>query len=89
MLHPDCPAPPPLTTGPDVRARREQLGLTIDGLALRLETEPRVSARQRAAYIEAMEAGVMEISAESAQALANALSVDLRVFDPAGQSHAA
>jgi hypothetical protein len=75
--------------GQYLRLRRIAAGLTIDDVALRTDTTPvPLSARSRAEWIAAIEAGTAELSPETALALSMVYRFDLAVLDALADLHA-
>lgn len=71
---------PVVTPGAFVRQYREARHLTLEQVALMLETVPRVSARSRAEWLGLIEADEAPISLPTAIALHDAIGVDLRAL---------
>ncbi|WP_242140841.1 helix-turn-helix transcriptional regulator [Sphingomonas sp. TREG-RG-20F-R18-01] len=70
-----------MTPGNYIRKRREAAGLTVDELALRLETIPAVSAMTRAQWLTMMETDVAPISISAINAIVSFISLDETVLD--------
>lgn len=70
----------PVSPGTYIRLRREELGLTVEQVALQLETDPGVCAHRRAAWLTDIEADAEAISDRTALVLHDVLGVDLRVL---------
>lgn len=70
-----------MTPGTYIRKRREDAGLTIEELVLRLETIPAVSAMTRAEWLTMMEADVAPPSVSAINAILNFVSLDENVLD--------
>lgn len=80
---PPAPQPVPaprISPGTYVRFRREALHLSLEDVALMLETTPGVSAQRRAEWLAMIEADVAPISLPTALALHDTIRVDLRVL---------
>ncbi len=73
-------AVPRITPGTYVRLRREALKLSIEDLALMLETEPCVSHRRRVEWLTMLEADAEEITLPIALVLHDAIAIDLRML---------
>ena len=71
---------PQITPGTYVRLRREALSLSIEDLALMLETEPCVSHRRRVEWLTMLEADAEEITLRIALVLHDAIAIDLRML---------
>ena len=71
---------PSISPGTYVRLRREALGLSLEDLALMLETVPGVSAHRRVQWLTMIESGAEEISVCVALALHDAIALDLRML---------
>lgn len=71
---------PTLTPGTFIRLRREALGLSLDDLALMLDTVPGVSARRCAEWLAMIESDAEEISVCVALALHDTIAIDLRML---------
>ncbi len=70
----------PFSPGTYIRLKREELGLTVEQVALQLETDPGVCAHRRAAWLTDIEADAEAISDCTALVLHEVLGVDLRVL---------
>jgi hypothetical protein len=70
----------PVSPGTYIRLRREELGLTVDEVARKLDTDPDVSARRRAEWLVDIEADAVAISDRTAFVLHDAIGVDLRAL---------
>lgn len=70
----------PISPGTYIRLTRESLGLTVEQVALKLETDPDVCARRRAAWLTDIEADVESISDRTALVLHDVIDIDLRVL---------
>lgn len=70
----------PVSPGTCIRLRREELGLTVEQVALQLETDPGVCAQRRGAWLIDIEADAVAISDRTALVLHDVLGVDLRVL---------
>ncbi|WP_267395339.1 MULTISPECIES: helix-turn-helix transcriptional regulator [unclassified Sphingomonas] len=73
-------AQPTYSIGEYLRARRAAAGLSLDELALRLETSPPVCARERAELLGEVEAGTAQISLTDAAVIDDAINIDLLTF---------
>jgi len=71
---------PAISPGNYVRLRREALGLSVNDLALMLETVPGVSAHRRAEWLTMIESDVEEISVCFALALHDTIAIDLQIL---------
>lgn len=71
---------PAISPGTYIRIRRQALGLSVDDLALMLETVPGVSARRRVEWLEMIEADAEEISPCTAMVLHDAIAIDLQIL---------
>lgn len=58
-----------MTPGDYIRAARQLTTLSIDDVALRVETDPPVSAARRAEWLKAMEEGTLPVRITTAAAL--------------------
>ena len=70
----------PISPGTYIRLTRENLGLTVEQVALQLETDPDVCARRRAAWLTDIEADAESISDRTALVLHDVIDIDLRVL---------
>ena len=70
----------PVSPGTYIRLRREELGLTAEQVALKLETDPDVCTQRRAAWLTNIEADAEAISDRTAFVLHDTIGVDLRVL---------
>lgn len=75
---PSLPPTPRITPGTFVRLRRTALGLTLEHVAMMLETTPGVSTQRRAEWLRAIEQDVLPISLPTAWALHDVIGLDLR-----------
>jgi hypothetical protein len=71
---------PTITPGTYLRLRREALRLSIEDVALMLETDPCVSHRRRVEWLTMLEADAEEISLRTALVLHDAIAIDLRML---------
>lgn len=71
-----------MTPGTYLRLRRTAAGLTVEDLALRIDTQVPVSARSRAEWIGLIEDDVAVIGADVVQALRDLKRMDAFAFDP-------
>ncbi len=71
---------PTISPGAFVRIRREAVGLSLEDLALMLETVPGVSARRRVEWLAMIESGAAEISLCVALVLHDTIALDLRML---------
>lgn len=65
-----------MTPGTYLRIRREAARLSLEDLALRIGTDPRLSTRDRAEWLRTVEAGIAPIHSVSLDALVRALPID-------------
>ncbi len=73
-------AAPKISPGTYVRLRREALHLSLEDLALMLETEPAVCHRRRVEWLTMLEADAEEITLRIALCLHDAIALDLRML---------
>ncbi|WP_267397625.1 MULTISPECIES: hypothetical protein [unclassified Sphingomonas] len=73
----DQPEADPLSAGAYLRDQREKAGLTVEDLALRVATDPRLGVFERLAWIRAIEADVAPLQPHNAAALLGAIRLDL------------
>ncbi len=71
---------PSITPGTYIRQRREEAGLTIENVAMMIESDPPVSVSRRIEGLTMIEADVEEISASTAMVLRDVIGIDLRVL---------
>jgi transcriptional regulator with XRE-family HTH domain len=71
---------PTNTIGSYLRLRREAAKLSLDELALRLETTPPVCARERASLLGEIEAGTAQISLTDAAVIDDVINIDRPPF---------
>ena len=71
---------PKISPGMYVRLRREALHLSLEDLALMLETEPAVCHRRRVEWLTMLEADAEEITLPIALCLHDAIAIDLRML---------
>jgi len=69
-----------MSPGTYIRLTRENLGLTVEQVALQLETDPDVCARRRAAWLTDIEADAESILDRTALVLHDVIDIDLRVL---------
>lgn len=79
-LEPQPVPAPRISPGRYVRFRREALRLSLEDIALMLETTPGVSVQRRAEWLAMIEADIAPISVPTAVALYDTIRVDLRVL---------
>lgn len=71
---------PSITPGTYVRLCREQAGLTIENVAMMIESFPEVSVQRRIEGLTMIEADVEPISPSTAMVLHEVIAVDLRML---------
>lgn len=77
-----------ISPGTYLRLRREAAGLTVEDLALRFETIPHWSVRQRSDWVASIEADVAPVSPGTAVALRWFIRFDPHVLDALIARHA-
>ncbi len=73
-------ATPSITPGTYIRLRREEAGLTIENVAMMIESDPPVSVSRRIEGLTMIEADVEEIAASTAMVLHDVIGIDLRIL---------
>ena len=71
---------PSITPGTYIRLRREEVGLTIENVAMMIESDPPVSVSRRIEGLTMIEADVEEISPSTAIVLHEVIGIDLRIL---------
>jgi hypothetical protein len=71
---------PSISPGTYIRLRREEAGLTIENVALMIESFPQVTVQRRIEGLTMIEADVEPISPSTAMVLHEVIGVDLRML---------
>ena len=71
---------PSVTPGTYIRLRREACGMTIENVAMEIESDPPVSVSRRIEGLKMIEADVEEISPSTAMVLHDVIGIDLRIL---------
>jgi len=71
---------PSITPGTYIRLRREHAGLTIENVAMMIESFPQVTVQRRIEGLTMIEADVEAISPSTAIVLHEVIGVDLRIL---------
>ncbi|MEG3169217.1 helix-turn-helix transcriptional regulator [Sphingomonas sp. LB3N6] len=71
---------PSITPGTYIRLRREAAGLTIENVAMMIESDPPVCVQRRIQGLTMIEADIDEISPSTAMVLHDVIGVDLRIL---------
>ena len=71
---------PSITPGTYIRLRREAAGLTIEDVAMMIESYPQVGVQRRIEGLTMIEADVEPISPSTAMVLHEVIGVDLRIL---------
>ena len=71
---------PSITPGTCIRLRREHVGLTIENVAMMIESFPEVSVERRIEGLTMIEADVEPISPSTAMVLHEVIGLDLRIL---------
>ncbi len=69
-----------ISPGTYIRLRREEVGLTIENVAMMIESDPPVSLSRRIEGLTMIEADVEEISLSTAMVLHEVIGIDLRIL---------
>jgi hypothetical protein len=71
---------PSITPGTYIRLRREACDMTIENVAMEIESDPQVSVSRRIEGLTMIEADVEEISPSTAMVLHEVIGIDLRIL---------
>ena len=71
---------PSITPGTYIRLRRKKIGLTIENVAMMIESDPPVSVSRRTEGLTMIEADIEEISPSTAMVLHDVIGIDLRIL---------